>query len=44
MRGWMVSASILTSSFRARSTVSVEQRIRLARVVRDGQQVLWLLA
>ena len=35
---------MLTSSFRARSTVSVEQRIRVARVVRDGQQVLWLLA
>lgn len=44
VRGWMVSASMLTSSFRARSTVSVEQRIRVARVVRDGQQVLWLLA
>lgn len=35
---------MLTSSFRARSTVSVEQRIRPASVVRDGQQVLWLLA
>jgi len=37
-------ALILWSSLSARSTVSVEQLILLASVLRDGQQVFWLLA